>query len=565
MAVLRVLQGPTQGKIYSLERDTMVLGRHPNCDIVLEVGAVSREHARVVKVDENFFLEDLKSRNGTFLNNEQLEGRRKLNEKDQIRICDLVLVFNHGTPEVTVDNADNFDSDMAGVGAMLVDDAAEFNSKSTITSKIDFSSGRSGLSLAVNAETKLKAVLDILQAIGAAVELDEVLPKILDGLFTVFVQADRGFIVLKDKTTGNFIPRATKHRREDDEENIRISRTILNAVTEGKEAILSKDAAEDDRLAGGVSIVDFQIHSMMAVPLLSTEQDVLGVMQVDTHDLIHRFGEDDLELLAAVAMQAAVAIENAQLHEVAVREAAIKQDLALASKIQRGFLPDHGPDVDGYEFFSYYYPARTIGGDFFDYIPMPDGRIVIVLADVAGKGIAASLIVAKLASEFRICLLSEPTPEAAIARMNNIFCDPRWEDRFVTAVLMVLQPRAHEVCIVNAGHMAPLLRHADGTIEEIGQELSGLPIGVAEDMEFDPLTISMAIGDSLTAYTDGIPDAANIRDEFYGTDRLLTEMNAKPFKNVDEMGRHVIDHVRRFAGSQSQTDDMCVTIFGRTE
>ena len=107
MAVLRVLQGPTQGKIYSLERDTMVLGRHPNCDIVLEVGAVSREHARVVKVDENFFLEDLKSRNGTFLNNEQLEGRRKLNEKDQIRICDLVLVFNHGTPEVTVDNADH--------------------------------------------------------------------------------------------------------------------------------------------------------------------------------------------------------------------------------------------------------------------------------------------------------------------------------------------------------------------------------------------------------------------------------------------------------------------------
>jgi serine phosphatase RsbU (regulator of sigma subunit) len=539
----------------------MTLGRHPDCEIVLEVGAVSREHARVIKVDDKFFLEDLKSRNGTFLNGEQLEGRRKLNERDQIRICDLVFIFNHGTPEVTVENAANFDGQAAGLAALMVDDEKDFSSRSTITSKIDFSSGRTGLQLTVNAETKLKAILDILQAIGAAVELDKVLPKILDGLFTVFVHADRGFIVLKDRDSGKFIPRATKHRREDDEDQIRISRTILNKVTKDKEALISDDAAQD--FQGQQSIVDFQIHSMMAVPLLSTSGEVLGAMQVDTSNILNRFSQDDLELMGAMAIQAAVAVENAQLHEVAVREAAIKQDLALASKIQRGFLPDKAPDVEGYEFFHYYYPARTVGGDFFDYIPMPDGRIAIVLADVSGKGIAASLIVAKLASEFRICLFSEPTPEAAIARMNNIFCDPRWEDRFVTVALMVLQPRSHEVCIVNAGHMAPLLRHADGTIEEIGQEVSGLPIGVADDVDYEPLTINMAIGDSLTAYTDGIPDAQNIRDEFFSIPRLLTEMNAKPFKNVDEMGRHVIDTVRRFAGSQTQTDDMCVTILGR--
>ena len=562
MAVLRVIQGPTQGKIYSLDQDTMTLGRHPNCNIVLEgIGAVSREHARVIKVENDYFLEDLKSRNGTFLNNEQLQGRRKLNERDQVRICDLVFVFNHGTPEVTVDTAENFDRGSAGAGAMVVEDQEGFDSRSTITSKIDFSAGRSGLQLTVNAETKLKAVLDILQAIGASVEIDDVLPKILDGLFTVFVQADRGFIVLKDKDSGRYVPRATKHRREDDEDQIRISRTIIEKVTTEKTALITDDASQE---IGSQSIVDVEIHSMMCVPLVSTDGDVLGVLQVDTSHIMNRFGEDDLELMAAVAMQAAVAVENAQLHEIAVREATIKQDLALASKIQRGFLPDKAPDVEGYEFFNYYYPARSIGGDFYDYIPLPDGRLAIVLADVAGKGIAASLIVAKLASEFRICLLSEPTPEEAVARMNNIFCDPKWEDRFVTAAVMILQPRSHEVCIVNAGHMAPLLRHPDGSIEEIGQELSGLPIGVAEDMDYDPLTISLAIGDSLTAYTDGIPDAANIRDEFFGIPRLLTEMNAKPFQNVDEMGRHVIDTVRRFAGSQAQTDDMCVSIVGRT-
>ncbi len=562
MAVLRVIQGPTQGKIYSLDQETMTMGRHPNCSIVLEVGAVSREHARVIKVDDDFFLEDLKSRNGTFLNDEKLEGRRKLNERDQVRVCDLVFIFSHGTPEVTVDNAGDFDRGKADLNALLVDDeAAEFNSTSTITSKIDFSVGRSGLQLTVNAETKLKAVLDILQAVGAAVEFAEVLPKILEGLFTVFVQADRGFIVLKDKETGKFIPRATKHRREDSEDQIRISRTIIKKVTEAKEAILSDDASQE---FGTQSIVDVEIHSMMCVPLLSTGGEVLGVMQIDTNHFMNRFGEDDLELMAAVAIVAAVAVENAQLHEVAVHDAAIKQDLALASKIQRGFLPDKAPDIEGYEFFHYYYPARTIGGDFFDYIPLPDGRLAVVLADVAGKGIAAALIVAKLASEMRLCLFTESTPESAIARLNNIFCDDRWEGRFVTVALMILQPRSHEVCIVNAGHMAPVLRHADGSIEEIGQDVSGLPIGAAEDMDYDPLTISLAIGDSLTAYTDRIPDAANIRDEFFGMPRLFTEMNAKPFGNVDEMGRHIIDTVRRFSGSQPQFDDMCVTIFGRT-
>ena len=243
----------------------------------------------------------------------------------------------------------------------------------------------------------------------------------------------------------------------------------------------------------------------------------------------------------------------------------LEQKEALASTILRGFSPEETPEIEGYEFFSYYHPARTVGGDFYDYIPMPDGRIAVVLADVCGRGITASLIVAKLASEFRICLLREPTPEAAIARMNNIFCRPSREDCFVTVILMVLHPRSHEVTIVNAGHMAPLLRHPDGSIEEIGQEQSGLPIGVADDMDYDPLTISLAIGDSLTAYTDGVPDAQNIRDEFFGTDRLLAEMSDKPFENVDAIGRHVIDTVRRFAGSRAQIEDICVSIFGRTE
>ncbi len=558
MAILRVLKGPNPGQIYSVDRDATIMGRHPNCDVVLEIGAVSREHARIVRVDNEFFLEDMKSRNGTFLNNEQLEGRRRLNENDQVRICDLVLVFHHGSPEVTMAAEEQAAEDDA---AAVIEDAAF---RSTITSKLDISTGRGGLQLAVNAETKLKALLEILQALGKAVSLEEVLPKLLDGLFSIFIQADRGFIVLKERGTGKLIPAAVKHRREGEAERIRISRTIVNSVIESKEAILSADAATDEQFSAAQSIVDFQIHSMMCAPLIGTENDVLGVLQIDTHDQRHQFGEEDLELMASVAIQAAVAVENAQLHEAALREVGLKRDLNLAHKVQQGFLPDAPPDVENYEFFDYYHPARFLGGDYFDYVPLPDGRLAVVLADVSGKGVSASLLMAKLSAEMRFSLLSEPTPEGAVARLNTVFCESRWEDRFVTLALMVLHPRSHEVCIVNAGHMAPLLRHANATVEPVAQELSGLPIGVAEGMDYEPYTINMAIGDSLTAYTDGIPDAQNVRDEFYGTDRLLAKMSEPSAGGVESLGRRVIDDVRRFAGAQAQTDDMCVTIFGRT-
>jgi len=229
-----------------------------------------------------------------------------------------------------------------------------------------------------------------------------------------------------------------------------------------REAVLSADAATDSRFDMAQSIVDFQIHSMMCAPLVSSEGRVLGVIQIDTTDQRQRFGQDDLEVLASVACQAAIAVENAQLHEIAVQEASLRRELAVAHRVQQGFLPSAPPQLDDYEFFDFYEPAKELGGDYFDYIPLPGGRLAIVLADVSGKGVSASLLMAKLSSEARYCLVSEATPAAAVSRLNGIFCGSRWEDRFVTLVLTVLDPARHEVCLVNAGHMPPLLRHGSG-------------------------------------------------------------------------------------------------------
>ena len=559
MAVLRTLKGLNPGQILPLVGNTIVLGRNPDCGIVLEVSAVSRQHAQIHRIDNQFYVEDLNSRNGTFVNDRPVEGKRLLRENDRVQICDMVFAFHHGPPGG--DPPEPEARDTGEMSALLVDDGRN-TSGSTIMSKLNVASGSTGIRLSVRPEMKLKALIEIGRNLGNALGLADVLPKLLDSLFSIFPQADRGFIVLKAPDSGRLIPKAVKHRRDEHEETIRISRTIVNEVMNAGEAILSADAAADSRFEMAESIVDFQIRSMMCAPLIGSESQALGVIQIDTLDQRNRFSRQDLDVLASVACQIAVAVENAQLHETALRERALERELAVAHEVQQGFLPASPPQIDGYTFFDFYEPANQLGGDYYDYVTLPDGRLAVVLADVSGKGISAALLVAKLSAEIRYCLASWPTPAEAIARLNEEFCGTRWEDRFVTLVVCVLDPASHEVTIVNAGHMPPLLRSASGLRPAMDHSASGLPLGVESSLPYDESHLTLAPGDHLMAYTDGITEAMNQQNELYGTQRLWDQLEAD-VDGAATLGWRIIDDVKRFAGNRAQSDDMCLTCFGR--
>jgi serine phosphatase RsbU (regulator of sigma subunit) len=431
-------------------------------------------------------------------------------------------------------------------------------------SKLEVSTGSTSMRLTVNPEVKLKALLEIGRNLGRATRTDEVLPQLLDNLFKIFIQADRGFIALLETAAKKLTTKAVKFRHEDAGGRIRMSRTILNAVMGTKEAILSADASTDSQFRMSESIVDFHIHSVMCAPLLDSDGAVLGIIQVDTTDPRRRFNRDDLDVLASVACQAAVAVENAQLHEKAIREELLEKELSLAHRVQLGLLPASPPQIERYQFFQYYQPAYQLGGDYFDYIPLPGNRLASALADVCGKGIAAALLVARLSAEVRHCLLSQPQPIDAMARLNQLFSDDRWEGKFVTMVVAVLDPAEHEVCIVNAGHMAPLLRRPSGEIEEVGRSKGGLPLGIDGDSKYEQFSIRLAPGDSLVMYTDGVLDAENAQKQRYGTERLYP-MVARPAAGAQELGSQVINDVKRFVGDHRQADDICLTCLRRSE
>ncbi len=567
MVVLRVISGLNPGQEFPLEGESAVLGRHPNCDIVLEEGAVSRQHARILRDAGGYLVEDLGSRNGTFVNGERIVGQHRLRHNDEVKICEMMFVFDElgsgamgGTVGLDeVPGRDGF-SVAHSPWPMMVDNSVG-DRGSQVMSKVDVVSSSAGVRLAVNPEVKLRALLEITNNLAKSLELDAVLPKILDSLFKVFLQADRGFVLLSS-SDGPLIPKAVKYRRAGEDDTIRISRTIVNEVLTTKTAVLSADVASDSRFAMSESIADFRIRSFMCAPLVTSDGEAIGLIQIDTHDHRSRFQEDDLEVLASVASQAAFAVENAKLHEQALSRQALERDLALAHRVQQGFLPSEPPHIPGYQFFDYYEPANQVGGDFFDYVHLPDNRLGVIVADVAGKGVSAALLMAKVTSDARYWLVGERSPAVAITRLSQAFIKSGWSDRFVTFLLAVIDINTHDVTLVNAGHMPPILRHADGTVEEVGEEASGVPIGVDEDWEYEEYHLQLKPGDILTAYTDGFSEASNDRQEFYGLERL-NELVAKPAKNVRDLGARILADVQQFVGDYKQSDDMCLLCFGR--
>lgn len=564
MAVLVFRNTTRTGERLPLTGDRLILGRHPECDIVLDQGAVSRQHAQISQINGQYFIEDLHSRNGTLVNGQPVQTAQILQDGDEVRICDMLLEFDSEQPGSRAGSG--VARDYTETGPFLMDDSDK-TGRSTVMSKLDIRASADGVRLAVNPEVKLRALIEITRNLSQATALDEILPKVLDSLFHIFLQADRGFVVLCTPE-GRLIPKAFKQRRGEEDENARISRTIVNEAIKTRQAILSADAATDERFDMSQSIADFRIRSLMCAPLVAGEGEPLGVIQIDTLDQKGRFTAEDLEVLAGVAAQAAIAIENAQLHDRQLKQQAVQRDLELAHKVQRGLLPTAPPDVPGYLFFDYYEAANQVGGDFYDYIMLRDGRIGIVLADVSGKGVSAALVMAKLSAEVRYCLASEPTAAAAVDRINENFCRSGWEDRFVTFVLALLTPSENRLTIVNAGHMPPFLRRQTGGVVTVAPDIAGLPLGVTDAIHYESEEFELAPGEVIALFTDGISEALNPANELYTLDRLSKQMagngQATDAEALKTLGNAILTDVRTHAAGRAQSDDMCLVVFGRT-
>lgn len=553
---LEIKTGPHAGERFRLTQERTVIGRHPACDIVLDASSVSRQHAAVTVVGMMAFIEDLRSRNGTAVNGKPFEGKRLLEDGDEVQICDQRLRFSSNMPL----SSDRVLADSAhGLGEEIVESGT---GDSVIVSQVEVSRPSSDGDVGELAEAKLRAVLGLNRALGASLSLGEVLPRLLDGLFEIFPNVERGFVLLTDSKSKRLVLRARKQKGQVEPGPLKLSLSLMDKVVQSRRAVLSADTTSDSRFKMTDSVADCQILSVMCVPFIGTDGSVLGVVQLDSQQLRHVFSKEDLDVLAGIAGQLAQAIEQALAYDDSINREQLKRDLELAHRVQQGLLPARPPDIPGYEVFDYYEPAHQIGGDFFGYVPLPDGRMAVVLADVSGKGVSAALVMATLSADVRYCLAIERDVARAVSRINESFCRSGWDDRFATLVVAVLDPFSHRLTIVNAGHLPVFLRDAEGAVRTVGAEESGLPLGVDPEHQYCGVDVDFAAGATLVVYTDGISEAMDHEHRTYGLGRLMRIL-AEPAKNAEELGRRVLGDVERHAAGQARSDDMCLVCLGR--
>jgi serine phosphatase RsbU (regulator of sigma subunit) len=559
MAELIVKYPDRAAEHFQISRLRVTIGRSARNDLCIPDPFASRVHAEVRNEGDEFFLQDLGSANGTLYNGSVVEGPVTLTRGGRIQIGETEIVFN--------DSAFPLSS-----GATMITD----NSSSIPEATIALSSAdrtTSGLFEAIEgARTREDSAprpakqIDLLALISkvgvallASVTLNETLEQIVALVFEA-VPADRCMIMMRDKKSPELKVAVARLRdRAGEVGEIRISRSVIDEVVTNGKSVLTSDAQADPRFMGGTVMLQ-GVRSVLAVPL-GVGANVFGIIYADSPLSDNRFTEDHLKLLTTLASVAAIRVENARLTEEQMERERLEREQQVASEIQQRFLPAAAPQIEGWELQGISFPCYEIGGDYYDFIQREDGRLIVALGDVSGKGTAAALLMSSLHAAIHAQADAHDSIVETIGAVNRYLVESIPPNRFVTLFYAELDPRKGTLTFLNAGHNPPLIVHAGGTMEQLAA--GGLPLGIMSDAEFREGRTQLRPGDVLVIYSDGVSEAVNPNGEEFGPTRLY-EVVAR---NLDASASGIRDRIEsavtKFCQGTPAADDITLVIVKR--
>ncbi|HVX65277.1 MAG TPA: SpoIIE family protein phosphatase [Bryobacteraceae bacterium] len=526
-----------------LESNALTLGRSSANELCFpdDVG-LSRQHMALERDSTGWTVRDLGSKNGTFLNGARIGEASRLRPGDRVIASRIVLVFD----PVEADAAKTVlfeGTSAAGPSALTVSTTLEHLLKGETKEKSP---------LAPQWGSPVTALVRAGRELAARRPLPELFGVILN-LAIEAVGARRGVLMTLEK--GQLVAQAQRG------ENFRISTAVRDRVLDAKTSLLVRDAQRDEALRQRFSIVEHSVRTLMAVPL-QTDNQVIGLIYVDSPQFAREFTSDDLNLLTVMANVAAMRIERDRLAEIEQAEKLMANELEQAAEIQRQFLPSAAPQVPGLELAGYNAACRTVGGDYYDFLAYPDGRVGIVIADVAGKGMPAALLMTSLQAKVQALAETPVEPAAAVARLNRSLFTTCPRNRFVTLFFSVADPRTGEIAFCNGGHNPPLLVRASGEIVRL--EGGGPVLGILPAMTFSEHRERLEPGDMVVLYSDGVTEACNPEGlEFEDClVRLAPDLRGR---GAADAVRTVHEAVRDWIAGQPPADDVTVVILRRTD
>ena len=526
MLVLNVRVPGEPARRIRLDRPVLTLGRSSTNDVPLGDRTLSRVHARIEGVLDGgpIRLVDLGSRNGTSLNGSRITEPAPLSAGDRIQLGEtLVEIVEESTTRVVIDGLE------------------ESSKKTTFlqSSKDLLRPHKQAWDTKLGAEelARLNASLRMLNEISVDllgdIPLNRLLELILEKTFT-FLQPDRGLLMLADEH-GELKPEKVKYAPGVDPSDIRLSKTLIQSVVDKKNGVLLIDAATDANLGAAESIRIQGITSCMAAPLF-VEDRVIGLIYLEVRLGRKSFSEEDLRLLTSLANTSAIKIQNLRLQEGAAARQRIEREMALAWDIQRRLLPEAEPTLPHTELLGRTVPSRTVSGDYYDFFERGDKSLDVVVADVSGKGMGASILAASVQAAFQAWAGEHFPPDRLCSRLNEMVFRRTSPEKFITFFLALYDPETGSVVFTNAGHNPGILVRAGGATELLGAH--GPPLGLFPGRAYGSGTFTLEPGDLLALYTDGVTEAANPEDEEFGTARLvetLVKARGNPVARIEAM------------------------------
>jgi len=529
---------------YPLTGARVTIGRSRESDIFLPDQWLSRNHAAIELRPEGYFVNDLKSKNGTLLNGEPLQDWRRLRPGDIITLGEHTLTFSPDASE------EEEEPEPEGTRVFSVRELSDISTRPAID-PVDLQRQNRVLTILSKAASELVVHRP----------LNELFDLVLDLLFEA-VAAERGAILLLEGTPPEPVIKASTSRQG--EVLTRISRTIARRAIEERVSLLIPNVLDDARFKSEDSILASGIRAAMCAPLWFSsggegKDSVIGLVYVDSLQHSHSFGEDDLRVLTALANVAAAKIENVRLLEESLEKRRMEEDMRMAAEIQTGLLPREAPDVPGYEVTGCNLPCRTVGGDYYDFVTEND-RLLIALGDVSGKGTGAALLMTVLRAAVRAHWTEDSLGEA-VAHINRTVCQNVPSNKFVTFFVATLDPPSGQLTYVNAGHNPPMLIRTNGEVEELHE--GGMVLGLFEGISYEAGTISMRPADTLLAYSDGVTETWSTEGDEYGEDRLCAFAVENRALDTAALQAGILRDIVSFESDAGATDDRTLVLLRR--
>ena len=546
-AQLKIINRFGVTRMLPLDKPVFSIGRKAENDLQLLSDTVSRQHAEIVYENDAYFLVDIGSKRGSYVNDQRVE-RCALQHQDRIRIGgdeDQQIVFLDDSVERA---------------------SAIFNSTPNLT----LSTTLKDRTVSANEELqKLSRFIEVNQAFKFSLTPDDVLCLIIDAAIEI-TGAERGFLMLRNDA-GDLEFKIARDRQRNwlVGNDFAMSRSVVEEAFKQNRSVIINDSSESVALFARESVRSLDLRSIACIPLrrfqmsenmdatTMLKRDVIGVLYVDSHVIGGSLTQTSLRLLESLAFEATKSLENVRLMHEETEKKQIEQELGMARQVQVALSPTSFKQPDHFEVAAHNIPSRYVGGDFYDLIPLKDDRSVFALGDVSGKGVAAALLAAMAQGALQALFASNLPLTETIASLNKVLVQRSDSNRFITLFCAVLDRDGH-FTYINAGHNLPILARAAGDTEMLTTK--SVLLGAFDFIEYKPRQTRLSPGDVVVMYTDGVTEAVNAANEMFGDDRLEDLIKRSVNLSAEEIKQRILDEVLSFTRGLPQGDDITLIV-----